>query len=229
MKEIIIIYVKKILIIIYKFINRKKCVFKSKSIISNKTELEGNNVLGKNTNVSGTIVGYSTYISNNSEIINSKIGKFSSIGNNVRIIAGAHPTRKFVTTSPLFYSVDSVKMFKVKFTDKKKFEEFKYIDDKYYIDIGNDVWIGDNVSIMQGVKINDGAIIGANSLVTKDIPAYSICVGTPAKVLKYRFSKEEIEQLIKIQWWYKDKKWINDNKEFFEDIDIFLEKNKNDK
>ncbi|MBO6523474.1 MAG: acyltransferase [Balneolaceae bacterium] len=52
--------------------------------------------------------------------------------------------------------------------------------------IGNDVWIGANVTILKGVKIEDGAVIGAGSVVTKNVPENSICVGNPAKVVKYR-------------------------------------------
>ena len=58
--------------------------------------------------------------------------------------------------------------------------------------IGNDVWIGANVTVLKGVKIGNGAIIGAGSVVTKDILSYAIAVGVPAKVVKYRYSKEDI-------------------------------------
>ncbi len=67
--------------------------------------------------------------------------------------------------------------------------------------IGNDVWIGYEAMIMPGVNIGDGAIIAANSVVTKDVPPYSIVGGNPARLLKKRFSDDEIELLLKIQWW----------------------------
>lgn len=67
--------------------------------------------------------------------------------------------------------------------------------------IGNDVWVGANVIIARGVKIGDGAIIGANSLVINDVPPYAIVGGSPAKVLKYRFSEEIIQDLLALQWW----------------------------
>ena len=67
--------------------------------------------------------------------------------------------------------------------------------------IGNDVWIGHGVIVMPGVNIGDGAVIGAGSVVTKDIPPYAIAVGVPAKVIKYRFTETEIEQLLKSNWW----------------------------
>lgn len=70
--------------------------------------------------------------------------------------------------------------------------------------IGNDVWIGDNVVVVRGAHIADGAIIGAGSVVTRPIPAYSIAVGNPAKVIRSRFSQIIIDQLLSLQWWDLD-------------------------
>lgn len=69
--------------------------------------------------------------------------------------------------------------------------------------VGNDVWIGQNVTIMPGVHIGDGAIVGANSTVAKDIPAYSIAVGNPCRVIRKRFDDELIELLEEFKWWDK--------------------------
>lgn len=67
--------------------------------------------------------------------------------------------------------------------------------------VGNDVWIGQYATILPGVKIGNGAIIGANAVVAKDIPAYSIAVGNPARVIKMRFDNELIDYLQDLQWW----------------------------
>ena len=67
--------------------------------------------------------------------------------------------------------------------------------------IGNDVWIGYNVTIMPGVHIGDGAIIGTNSLITKDVAPYSIVGGNPAKLIRMRFTDHKIKMLLDIQWW----------------------------
>jgi len=67
--------------------------------------------------------------------------------------------------------------------------------------VGNDVWIGQNVTIMPGIHIGDGAIIGANSVVTKDVPAYHIAGGNPCKILKKRFDDELTKHLLTIKWW----------------------------
>lgn len=64
--------------------------------------------------------------------------------------------------------------------------------------VGDDVWIGENALILSGVKIGRGAVVGAASLVTKDIPPYAIAVGSPAKVIRYRFDGKKIEKLLKL-------------------------------
>lgn len=77
--------------------------------------------------------------------------------------------------------------------------------------VGNDVWIGQNVTIMPGVKIGDGCIIGANSVVASDVPAYCVAAGNPCKVIKKRFDEKTIALLQKIQWWNWNEKKIFDN------------------
>jgi tetrahydrodipicolinate N-succinyltransferase len=67
--------------------------------------------------------------------------------------------------------------------------------------IGNDVWIGARAVILSAVTIGDGAIVGANAVVTKDIPPYAIAVGVPAKVIRYRCSEEQAQKLQQIAWW----------------------------
>ena len=72
--------------------------------------------------------------------------------------------------------------------------------------IGNDVWIGAQAFIKTGVKIGDGAVVGAQSFVNKDVPPYAIVVGTPAKVLRYRFDDETIKKIQDTKYWEKDPK-----------------------
>ncbi len=74
-------------------------------------------------------------------------------------------------------------------------------DNKGDIVIGNDVWIGYEAVIMSGVHIGDGAIIATRAVVTKDVPAYTIAGGIPAKPIKKRFSDEIIAELLSLQWW----------------------------
>ena len=75
--------------------------------------------------------------------------------------------------------------------------------------IGNDVWIGQNATIMPGVHIGDGAIIGANSLVSKDVEPYTIVAGNPIRVIRKRFDDELIDLLERFKWWDKSIEEIN--------------------
>ena len=72
---------------------------------------------------------------------------------------------------------------------------------KENVTIGNDVWIGSNSTILSGVNIGDGSVILANSKVIQDIEPYSIVGGDPAIFIKYRFTSEKIDNLLKIKWW----------------------------
>ena len=77
-----------------------------------------------------------------------------------------------------------------------------YIPDKKYdVTIGNDVWIGRGAIVLSGVTIGDGAIIGAGAVVSKDIPPYAVAVGNPIRIIRYRTTKENIDELLKIKWW----------------------------
>lgn len=83
------------------------------------------------------------------------------------------------------------------------------------ITIGNDVWIGTQSTILTGVTIGHGAIVAANSVVSSDVPPYAIVGGTPAKVLRYRFSEDVITRLLEIEWWNWDLEKIKQNKDLF--------------
>jgi acetyltransferase-like isoleucine patch superfamily enzyme len=89
--------------------------------------------------------------------------------------------------------------------------------------IGNDVWIGAQAIVLSGVTIGDGAVIGAGAVVARDIPPYAIAVGVPAKVLRYRFSENQIQALLQIKWWDWEHPFILKRINAFEgDIDAFI-------
>lgn len=79
------------------------------------------------------------------------------------------------------------------------------------IRIGNDVWIGHHATILSGVHIGNGAVIGAGALVAKDVPDYAIVGGVPAQIKRFRFSPQQIEALLKIQWWNWEEEKIKQN------------------
>lgn len=145
-----------------------------------------------------------SYIGDYSVVINSRIGKFSSISWGVTIGPEDHDYRKITSHSFLY----STKAFTL--VDKKKYSPFERD-----CVIGNDVWIGCNATILRGVTIGDGAVIGANSLVNKDVPPYAIVGGTPARVLKYRFADDIIKRLLTIKWWDIPVALISENSDLF--------------
>lgn len=88
------------------------------------------------------------------------------------------------------------------------------------ITIGNDVWIGRNAVILGGVTIGDGAIIGAFSVISKDVNPYAVMVGNPAIVKRYRFTPPQVTALLKIKWWL----WPEVDGKELRDIDAFISK-----
>ncbi|XZF65278.1 MAG: CatB-related O-acetyltransferase [Gloeotrichia echinulata DVL01] len=160
-------------------------------------------------------IGSYTYIANASTVSRTEIGKFCSIGPNCMIGLGKHPSSEYVSTSPIFYS--TAKQLGITFANQDYFEEFGSIT------IGNDVWIGNGVVIRDDIKIGDGAIIGAGSVVTKDIPSYAIYGGVPAKLIRYRFTEDQISFLLETKWWNKDESWLRENWKNFHNINKFYD------
>ncbi len=168
------------------------------------------NTIYNEVSLSEVTFGDFTYIAGNTSISRTTIGKFCSIGPDCKIGLGKHPTKDFVSTHPVFFS--TLKQAQVTFADRNYFDEFAYII------IGNDVWLGANVIVVDGVKIGDGAVVAAGSVVTKDIPPYAIVGGVPAKIIKYRFEKEEIEKLLQLKWWDMDVEYLKENFIKFHDV-----------
>ena len=156
-----------------------------------------------------------TYIAKNSEIMNTKIGKFCSIGERCKIGLGIHPIDA-VSTHPVFYSTRSQSQ--MTFVEENVQDEYKEIT------IGHDVWIGYNVTILDGIQVNNGAVIAAGSVVNKDVPAYAIVGGIPAKIIRYRFLKSEGDSLEDFKWWDQEIDWLKEHCSEFSDKEIFLRK-----
>jgi len=186
-------------------------------------ELESNCSIGEYSSFTASKMGLASYIGNNSDIRFTEIGRFCAIGDSVRICLGNHPSHTFVSMHPCFYSLEGNSI--PSFARKQIFEEHKYVDneDKYVCKIGNDVWIGNNVSILDGIIIGDGAIIGTGAVVTKNVEPYSIVGGIPSKIIKYRFSAEQIKFLLNFKWWDRDEKWLIEHSNLFANIDKMIE------
>lgn len=118
------------------------------------------------------------------------IGRYCSIARGVRVINRDHPIN-FKSTHSYFYN-PSLNLISV--------DPIKDIP----LTIGNDVWIGHNAIILPHTRtIGDGAVIAAGAVVNKDVPPYAIVVGNPARVVRYRFSKKAIDELLASRWWEK--------------------------
>ena len=90
------------------------------------------------------------------------------------------------------------------------------------VHIGNDVWIGQNVLLKGGIRIGDGAIIAMGAVITKDVPPFAIVGGVPARVIRYRFSQSDIEQITQTQWWNKEDQWLKCHAHLFSNPQKFL-------
>ena len=130
-------------------------------------------------------IGSYTFIAKNTLITSSSIGNYCSIGPNVKIGLGEHSLENFSTST---------------FFSDNPFKELTSSP----CEIKNDVWIGTGAVILRGVKVGNGVVIGANAVVTKDIPDYAVAVGVPAKILKFRLNKDLQDYLNKTEWWFKN-------------------------
>lgn len=125
-----------------------------------------------------------------------QIGKYCAIGHDVRIITNDHDTNR-------------ASMLNTGITHGR-------LKSKGPVVIGNDVWIGDAAIILTGVTIGDGAVIGAGSLVNRNVPSFNIVGGVPARNVKNRFNDKIISQLQEISWWNWSQEKIARNRRFFE-------------
>lgn len=157
---------------------------------------------------------FEEHVTHHYEFLGDKliIGKFCQIASGIKIIMnGANHRMNSVTTYPFNIMGNGWEKVTPKLTD---------LPFKGDTVIGNDVWIGQNVTILPGVHIGDGAIIGANSVVTKDIPAYHIAAGNPCKVIRKRFSEELINYLEEVKWWNWEEEKIFKNLEILCSSDL---------
>ncbi len=134
-------------------------------------------------------------------IQSATIGRYCSIARDAQIGHGAHPT-DWLSVSPLQYHCNY-----------HGWEDFvarqgypvhpspNLYDPFLPTVIGNDVWMGNHVFVKCGVTIGDGAIIGAFSVVTKDVPPYMIVAGNPARIVRPRFPEKTVERLLRLKWW----------------------------
>jgi acetyltransferase-like isoleucine patch superfamily enzyme len=148
------------------------------------------------------------------------IGKYCSIAHGVILIT--HPGH----ISPKGKEDYRVATYPMALVRNHGFLPRYYLPEKRnFIAIGNDVVIGANAIVLPGITIGDGAIVGAGAVVTKDVLPFAVVAGVPAKVLRYRYSDEQIRKLLKIAWWNWDERKIYDNMDYFYGkVDVFIER-----
>lgn len=148
-------------------------------------------------NPNGTFsLGKYSYI-NGGYIYSADIGPYCSIGYNVTIGANNHYLDR-VSTFPI----------KSRCFNDMSIDEFPMLKGT---SLEADVWIGNNAVILDGVRIGVGAVVAASAVVTKDVPAYAIVAGNPARIIRYRFDESTISILLKSKWWREDVEWLKNN------------------
>lgn len=162
------------------------------ALVDHRSQISGKAKVYFFAKIFDSIIKDYSYICPGTEVSCATVGKFCSIGPQCKIGLPTH-TLNFISTSPLF-------------TEKCNATGHSWcsastVETARPTIIGNDVWIGANVIILGGIHVGNGAVIGTGAVVTKDVPPYAIVGGVPAKIIRYRFTEDQIEKLNSSQWW----------------------------
>ncbi len=178
-----------------------------KSDIGKNVQLDENVKINKGVIIRGCVrLGRGTLINGPSNVFASnnsviEIGQFCAIGGFSAFYSGNHPLEERVST---FQTANGYYA-----------RLFNNFDKSKSIKLGSDVWIGSHSVILAGVKVGNGAVVAAGAIVTKDVPDYAIVAGSPAKIIKYRFSDEIIQFFKKVEWWNWNDEKLFANSSFF--------------
>ena len=162
------------------------------AFIDDKSRVSKRGKVNRFAKIVNSEIGRYSYVGVRSWVIYAEVGDFCSIANDVNIGLAKH-SLDYLSTSPIF-------------TEKKNGTGYSWVEKSCFVPsertvIGNDVWIGYRAIIRGGVKVGNGAIVGAGAVVTKDVPAYAIVGGVPAKIIRYRYPQEMIRRLEQMRWW----------------------------
>ena len=173
--------------------------------------------VGEHSRMENCVLDDYAYLGNGCDLMSADIGKFANIAANVRINPGFHPMEW-----PTMHH----------FTYRRSIYGFADADDADYfawrrrqrVVIGHDTWIGHGAVIMPGVRIGNGAVVGSNSVVTKDVAPYTIVGGVAAKLIRQRFPKAISQALEDTAWWDWDHETLKERMPDFRDLRTFLAK-----
>jgi phosphonate metabolism protein (transferase hexapeptide repeat family) len=173
--------------------------------------------VGEQVHMANCLLDDYAYIQPYCDLMSADIGKFANIASMVRINPGFHPmdypTLHHFTYRPTMYGMADL--------DDAAFFEWR---SRQRVIIGHDTWIGHGAVIMPGVRIGNGAVVGSNSVVTKDVPAYAIVGGVAAKLIRQRFPKAISDALEATAWWDWDHDTLTERMPEFKDLRGFLAK-----
>ncbi|MEH2482607.1 phosphonate metabolism protein (transferase hexapeptide repeat family) [Nitrobacteraceae bacterium AZCC 2146] len=150
--------------------------------------------VGARTILQEVTMGDYSYVVNDAQITYTTIGKFCSIAAMTRINPGNHPMHR-ATQAHFTYRASAY------FPGESDDAEFFDWRRGHHISIGHDVWIGHGAIVLPGRNIGTGAVVAAGAIVTKDVPAYAIVAGNPARIIRRRFPEEVADALTELAWW----------------------------
>ena len=165
--------------------------------------------LGGPAYITASSLGDYTYVEVGSRISHAQIGRFCSLAPYAMVGLAEHPTH-MVGTHPFLYR--HIPSLGYDLVDHDAFDELRRTT------LGHDVWVGTGAIVRGGVHVGHGAVIGAGAVVTSDVPPYAIYAGVPARLVRYRFDPETVAALLEIQWWYRDRAWLERNRALLRDV-----------
>ncbi|KIZ33750.1 MULTISPECIES: chloramphenicol acetyltransferase [Rhodopseudomonas] len=175
--------------------------------------------VGARTSLLEVTMGNYSYVVNDSQIAYATIGKFCSIAAMTRINPGNHPMQR---ASQAHFTYRASAYFEGE-CDDAAFFDWRC---QHHVHIGHDVWIGHGAIVLPGRNIATGAVVAAGAIVTKDVPAYTIVAGNPARIIRRRFSESTADRLAALGWWDWDHEILRMALPDFRDlaVEAFLDK-----